>query len=126
MQLTLRTKNRKLSNREEELIRKKIDRLRHLDQVHRRRELVEIAAVGGERRAHDLGGVTAVGIEDVVAPVGVEDRSVGIAILPVGRFTVGRAKHLEKIRKEIDQHGGTIGCGEEQIKTSGASAATER
>jgi putative sigma-54 modulation protein len=33
MQLTLRTKNRKLSPREEELIRKKIDRLRHLDQV---------------------------------------------------------------------------------------------
>jgi ribosomal subunit interface protein len=33
MQLTLRTKNRKLSNQEEELIRKKIDRLRHLDQV---------------------------------------------------------------------------------------------
>lgn len=33
MQLTLRTKNRKLSPQEEELIRKKIDRLRHLDQV---------------------------------------------------------------------------------------------
>ncbi len=33
MQLTLRTKNRKLTPNEEELIRKKIDRLRHLDQV---------------------------------------------------------------------------------------------
>ncbi len=33
MQLTLRTVNRKLAPNEEELIRKKIDRLRHLDQV---------------------------------------------------------------------------------------------
>jgi hypothetical protein len=85
------------------------DRLfRRLHQVHGGREVMEIAPVGRQRRRHDLGGVRAVGVENVVAPVGVEDRSVGVAILPVGRFPVGCAEHLEEIRKKIDQHGGTI------------------
>jgi hypothetical protein len=56
--------------------------------------------------------VRAVGVEHVVTPVGVEDRSVGLSILPIRLLPVDGVEHREEIGKEIDQHGGRIRKGE--------------
>ena len=77
-----------------------------LDQIGRTCEREEIAPVRLQRGGDDLIGVRAVGVENVVAPVGVEDGSVGFAILSIGRFSVARLENREEIGEEIDQHGG--------------------
>ena len=68
----------------------------------------EVAPVGPECRLDDVDRWRALGIEDVIAPVGVENGAVGFAILSIRGLTVRRVKDREKIREEIDQHGGTI------------------
>jgi hypothetical protein len=56
-------------------------------------------------------------IEHVVAPVGIEDGAVGFAILSISGPTVRCVEDREKIREQIDQHGGTIWCGVGRRKT---------
>jgi hypothetical protein len=53
--------------------------------------------------------VGTVGIQNVVAPVGVEDGAVGFAVLTIRGFSIVRLENREEIGQEIDQHGGTIG-----------------
>jgi hypothetical protein len=53
--------------------------------------------------------VGAVGIENVVAPIGVEDGSVGFTVLAIRGFSIVRLENREEIGEKIDQHGGTIG-----------------
>ena len=60
-----------------------------LDDVGGRRQGVEVAAIGLQRGGDDLVGVRGFGIENVVAPVGVEDEAVRFAVLPIRRFPVG-------------------------------------
>ncbi len=46
----------------------------------------------------------AVGVEDAVVPVGVENRSMSFAILLVGRLRIVCVDDSKKIRKEVDEH----------------------
>jgi hypothetical protein len=48
--------------------------------------------------------VRGVGIEDVVTPIGVEDRAVAFAILPIRGFPVGGFQDAKEVGKKIDQH----------------------
>jgi hypothetical protein len=67
-------------------------------------ERVEIAALSSEGGGDDLVRVWSFRVENVVTPIGVEDESVGFAILPIRRFPVGSLQDREKIRKQINQH----------------------
>jgi hypothetical protein len=48
--------------------------------------------------------VGSIGIENVVSPVGVEDETMVVAILPIRRLPVGCLEHREEVGQEIDQH----------------------
>ena len=73
-------------------------------QIGAARQREQVAAIGSQRGGDDLVGVRAVGVENVVAPVGVEDGAVGFTVLAVCGFPVMRVQHREKIREKIDQH----------------------
>jgi hypothetical protein len=47
-----------------------------------------------------------VGVENVIAPVGVEDGAMTLTVLPVGGFPVSGLEDREEVGKKIDQHGG--------------------
>src|SRR5262249_58296961 len=88
--------------------------LGELHQIDRVREGEQVTAISPQRRRNDLAGVRAVGVENVVAPVGVQNRTMRLAVLPIRRLPVTGAEHREKIGKKIDQHGGQYESGEEE------------
>jgi hypothetical protein len=48
--------------------------------------------------------VGTIGIENVVAPVGVENGAVGFTVLAIRGFPIVGIEHREEIGKEVDQH----------------------
>ncbi len=64
----------------------------------------QVAALRPQRGRDDVIGVRAIGVENVVAPVGVEDGAVGFAILTIRGFPVVGTEHHEEIGKKVDQH----------------------
>ena len=78
--------------------------LGELHQVGGPGEREQVAPLGPQRGSDDVVGVRAVGVENVVTPIGVEDGPVGFAVLTVCGFPIVGIEHREKIRKEIDQH----------------------
>ena len=49
-------------------------------------------------------GVRAVEVEDVVAPVGGEQRAMGVEETVIGRFWIRLGENVKKIGEEIDEH----------------------
>jgi hypothetical protein len=78
--------------------------LGQLHDIGARRQRIEIASIGPQRGRDDLPCVGSFGVEYVVTPVGVEDGTMTVAVVPIRRFPVGGVEHREEIRKEIDQH----------------------
>ena len=72
--------------------------------VGAREHRAQIVAIRSDRRAHDLVEVRAVGIHDVVVPVGGEQRPVRLEVAPIGRDAVLAVEHGEEVGQQVAKH----------------------
>ena len=74
------------------------------DDVGALEHLLEVGAIGQRRGADDVPEVGAVGIDDVVVPVGLEETAVSGVVALVGGDAVGAVENGEEIGQQVDQH----------------------
>ena len=74
------------------------------DDVRALEHRAQIGAIGQSRRADDVTEMRAVGVNDVVVPVRLEDSAVGFEVALVGGDAIGAIEYSEKIRQQVDQH----------------------
>ncbi len=74
------------------------------DDVGASEHRVQVGAIGGDGRAHDLVEVRAVGVDDVVVPVRGEQRPVRLEVALVGGDAILALENGEEIGQQVDQH----------------------
>ncbi len=77
---------------------------RKCDNVSPLEHVPQVGAIGQRRGANDVTEVRAVGVNDVIVPVGLEDSAVGFVVALVGGDAIRAIKYSEKIRQQVDQH----------------------
>src|SRR5204862_3459135 len=93
------------------------------DDVHPLEHLSQIGAISQRRRPDDVTEVRAVGIDDVVLPVGLEDAAVGFEVTLVGGDAISAIEYGEKVRQQVDQHStGKATCGKPAQSPSATGA----
>ena len=74
------------------------------DHVHPLEHRAQVVAVGGDGGGDDVGEVRALRVDDVVLPVRLEQRAVGVEVAAVGGGAVGARENGEEVGEQIDQH----------------------
>ena len=68
-------------------------------------QLAQVAAIGAHGVTHDLVEVRPRGLDDVVVPVGAEQRAVRFEVAVVPGDGIGARDGVEELGYEVDQHG---------------------